>query len=91
MHEMWACRALAVGCGNHLDDLKKCWSDQNTTTRVVVRRGDDDGGVMNFHPEKDEASSCRGVQMRMARCVNKRATELNKRVRSSSSSSSRAG
>ena len=91
MHEMWACRALAVGCGNHLDDLKKCWSDQNTTTRVVVRRGDDDGGAMNFHPEKDEARSCRGVQMRMARCVNKRAAELNERVRSSSSSSSRAG
>ena len=26
-HEMWACWALALGCGNHLTDLRRCWSN----------------------------------------------------------------
>ncbi|KAL7450219.1 hypothetical protein ACHAWC_002173, partial [Mediolabrus comicus] len=29
-HEMWACRALALGCGNHLSNLKQCWSDASS-------------------------------------------------------------
>lgn len=24
-HEMWACRALAMGCGQHLSELRRCW------------------------------------------------------------------
>jgi hypothetical protein len=87
-HEMWACRALALGCGNHLDDLRRCWSDKNPITAVVTRRGDDG---MDFHedPKKDEKKSCRGIQISMARCVNRHAAELNERVRSSSSAAGR--
>ncbi len=24
-HELWACRALSIGCGNHVSDLRNCW------------------------------------------------------------------
>ncbi len=49
-----ACRALALGCGKHLSDLRQCWSDASS----VQSRGE-----ITFK-DGDSASSdasCRGV------------------------------
>ena len=75
-HELWACRALAVGCGNHLADLRRCWSDRHSASTVKMR----DGGVYFYEGTKEE-KSCRDIQMSMARCVNRHTEELNERER----------
>jgi hypothetical protein len=78
-HELWACRALALGCGNHLADLRRCWSDQHSVATVKMR----DEGTYFYEAGAKEETSCRAVQMSMARCVNRHAEELNERVRAS--------
>jgi hypothetical protein len=74
-HEMWACRALALGCGNHLSNLKQCWSDassvQQNTGEITFKDGD-----------SASDASCRGIQQQMARCVTKNAVELEQRMAS---------
>jgi hypothetical protein len=77
-HELWACRALALGCGNHLVDLRKCWSDQNSVATVTMR----DEGI-EFYKDPKEEKSCRSIQLSMARCVNRHTAELNERVKAS--------
>ena len=37
-HEILACRALALGRGDHLADLGRCWSEQQNPITKVVRR-----------------------------------------------------
>ena len=74
-HEMWACRALALGCGNHLSNLKQCWSDASSVQQSK--------GEITFK-DGDSASdaSCRGIQQQMARCVTKNTAELEQRIAS---------
>lgn len=76
-HELWACRALAVGCGGHLAELRQCWSDaeQNSLVESVTKEG------MEFYNDKSRDTSCRSIQVRMARCVNKNSSELHERVK----------
>lgn len=79
-HELWACRALAVGCGNHLADLRRCWDRQNSVATVVMREQDvKDEGVEFYKDPTEEDHSCRTIQMNMARCVNRHVAELNER------------
>jgi hypothetical protein len=66
-----ACRALALGCGNHLADLRRCWND--TTLKSAV--GD---AEISFENGSEEA--CRNIQIDMSKCVNKNAAELAQRV-----------
>ena len=71
-HEMWACRALALGCGNHLSDLRKCWSDASSVqNKGELTFKDDDSG---------SDASCSGIQQQMARCVVKNTAELKERM-----------
>ena len=70
-HELWACKALAVGCGNHLQDLRRCWSNQRS---IAVG----DNGGMTYY-KSDEEKSCSNIQVDMARCINKHTAELNER------------
>mmetsp|Transcript_6748 Transcript_6748/g.13886 ORF Transcript_6748/g.13886 Transcript_6748/m.13886 type:complete len:223 (-) Transcript_6748:149-817(-) len=35
-HELWACRALSIGCGNHVSNLRNCWDS-------VVSGGNSEG------------------------------------------------
>lgn len=73
-HEMWACRALALGCGNHLSDLRRCWSDAAS----VLNKGEFAIKVGDSGSAADAA--CRGIQQQMARCVSKNAAELKERM-----------
>lgn len=71
-HEMWACRALALGCGNHLSDLRRCWSDASSVqSKGELTFNDGDGG---------SDASCSGIQQQMARCVLKNTAELKERM-----------
>ena len=71
-HEMWACRALALGCGNHLSDLKRCWSDASSVqNKGELTFKDGDSGL---------DASCSGIQQQMARCVLKNTAELKERM-----------
>ncbi|KAL7442380.1 hypothetical protein ACHAXM_008377 [Skeletonema potamos] len=71
-HEMWACRALALGCGNHLSDLRRCWSDASSVQNK---------GELTFQDgDSGSDASCRGIQQHMARCVVKNTAELKERM-----------
>jgi hypothetical protein len=71
-HEMWACRALALGCGNHLSDLRRCWSDASSVQNK---------GELTFKDgDSGSDASCRGIQQQMARCVVKNTAELKERM-----------
>jgi hypothetical protein len=81
-HELWACRALAVGCGNHLADLRRCWDRQHSVSTVVLRtevKDEQDEGIEFYKDPMKEDHSCRTIQMNMARCVNRHVAELNER------------
>lgn len=69
-HELWACRALALGCGNHLTDLRRCLDDNNQKISQA-------SGEMQYHNEARK--TCRDIQVDMATCVNKNAAELDAR------------
>lgn len=72
-HEMWACRALALGCGNHLSDLRRCWSDASSSVQ--------NKGELTFKDgDSGSDASCRGIQQQMARCVVKNTAELKERM-----------
>eukprot|EP00573_Skeletonema_grethae_P002984 CAMPEP_0201687364 /NCGR_PEP_ID=MMETSP0578-20130828/1463_1 /ASSEMBLY_ACC=CAM_ASM_000663 /TAXON_ID=267565 /ORGANISM="Skeletonema grethea, Strain CCMP 1804" /LENGTH=216 /DNA_ID=CAMNT_0048171515 /DNA_START=60 /DNA_END=710 /DNA_ORIENTATION=- len=74
-HEMWACRALALGCGNHLSDLRRCWSDASSVQNK---------GELTFKDgDSGSDASCRGIQQQMARCVLKNTAELKERMAAS--------
>mmetsp|Transcript_16086 Transcript_16086/g.29155 ORF Transcript_16086/g.29155 Transcript_16086/m.29155 type:complete len:228 (-) Transcript_16086:84-767(-) len=72
-HELWACRALALGCGNHVGDLRRCWNDANLPAKKSST-----GNEITF--ENGNENSCRNIQVSMANCVNKHAAELAERV-----------
>mmetsp|Transcript_15760 Transcript_15760/g.26921 ORF Transcript_15760/g.26921 Transcript_15760/m.26921 type:complete len:227 (+) Transcript_15760:102-782(+) len=72
-HELWACRALALGCGNHLSDLRRCWNDADSPDDKSQAGNEITFGV-------GDEKSCRNIQINMANCVNKNAAELASRV-----------
>jgi hypothetical protein len=78
-HELWACRALAVGCGNHLADLRRCWDRQHSVSNVVLRTEVKEEGIEFYKDPTKEDHSCCTIQMNMARCVNRHVAELNER------------
>ena len=73
-HELWACRALALGCGGHVRDLRQCWMDAQIVD-AHAPTGGEGAGLQN-----GTRHSCQDVQMSLASCVNKRAAELAERV-----------
>lgn len=77
-HELWACRALAVGCGNILAELRQCWSDAERKSLVASKT--EEG--MEFYNDKSNDKSCRSIQLKMARCVNDNSSELHERIKS---------
>ena len=72
-HELWACKALAVGCGNFLSDLRQCWTQQQIED---AQRSENEG--MTYH--NSSRDSCRDIQINMGRCVKKNIKELDDRA-----------
>ena len=80
-HSVWACRALAVGCADHLVPLRKCL--QRTGSAAVHYEGSgnalaEDGGAIGGTGSVDE---CVLEQQALAQCVNVKLDELDKRFR----------
>jgi len=71
-HSVWACRAMAVGCADHLVPLRKCL--QRTGTTAVHYEG-------NAGATEDGGEECMLEQQAMAQCVNVKLDELDKRFR----------
>lgn len=74
-HELWACKALAVGCGNYLSDLRHCWSNNQQEQQKSMKKNEDGMTYHNGNTDK----SCRTIQVDMARCVNTNKAELEER------------
>ena len=79
-HSVWACRALAVGCADHLVPLRKCL---RRTGSAAVHYEGSSGGALT----EDEGSNggsvdeCVLEQRALAQCVNVKLDELDKRFR----------
>ena len=72
-HELWACKALAVGCGNFLSELRQCWTQQQIED---AQRSENEG--MTYH--NNNRDNCRDIQIVMGRCVKKNIKELDDRA-----------
>ena len=78
-HSVWACRALAVGCADHLPPLRKCL--QRTGTVATHYEGNTAGGDTDDAFSNDSADECILEQQALAQCVNIKLEELDKRFR----------
>ncbi|KAL7518423.1 hypothetical protein ACHAWX_005141 [Stephanocyclus meneghinianus] len=80
-HELWACRALALGCGSYLSDLRRCW-DENAQIHARNNSPADDSSEIEYEDRGGSfrADACREIQQHMAKCVTKNATELAERI-----------
>lgn len=72
-HELWACKALAVGCGNFLSDLRQCWTQQ----QIEDAQRSENEGITYHNSSRD---NCRDIQIDMGRCVKKNIKELDDRA-----------
>lgn len=77
-HELWASRALALGCGNYLADLRRCWSDANHNPDEQSVVGD---GISFYNNNREKEKVCRQIQQDMASCVKNNFADLEKRMK----------
>jgi hypothetical protein len=78
IHELWACRALALGCGGYLKDLKRVMNDD--TEAKVQKEMTDTSSEIVFEDRKSREDEAKEIQQMMAKCVTKNATELAERI-----------
>ncbi len=74
-HELWACRALSLGCGNYVGDLRRCWKE-NSSDKPQNQTDSFEGSEISY----EGRDSCRKIQQDMARCVTRNARELTERM-----------
>ena len=81
IHELWACRALAVGCGSYLKDLRQLWNDdaQISIRNEMAAENSSSSGII-YHDQKTTEANAREIQQMMAKCVTKNASELAGRI-----------
>ena len=75
-HLVWSCRAVAIGCGKDLGELKKCFEDEGPL-RILSAPGT----AYEGSDKKKAKIPCRKVQEALGNCVNKGAYELYERRR----------
>jgi hypothetical protein len=78
IHELWACRALALGCGGYLGELKEVWNEESLVSLQNVSSGSN--SEITFEDRKDSEAKAREIQQMMAKCVTKNASELAERL-----------
>lgn len=76
-HLVWSCRAVAIGCGRELGELKKCFEDEGPL-RILSAPGT---AYEDADKKKKVQIPCRQVQEAMGNCINKGAYELYERRR----------
>ncbi|CAJ1967572.1 unnamed protein product [Cylindrotheca closterium] len=86
-HLVWSCRAVAIGCGKDLGELKKCFEDEGPL-RILSAPGT---AYEESDNNKKAKIPCRKVQESLGNCVNKGAYELYERRRKQQSNGSVEG
>lgn len=77
-HELWACRALALGCGGHLKDLRQVWNEENLVT--AQNDSETSSSEITYEDRKSCEDKAREIQQKMAKCVTNNASELAERI-----------
>ena len=80
-HSVWACRALAVGCADHLVPLRKCLQRTGTVATHYEGSTGAAGGAADDGFSNGSADECILEQRALAQCVNVKLEELDKRFR----------
>lgn len=82
IHELWACRALALGCGSYLKDLRQLWNDDaQISLRNEMAAEDSSTSEIIYEDRKTTTEAdAREIQQMMAKCVTKNASELAGRI-----------
>ena len=78
-HSVWACRALAVGCADHLVPLRKCLQRTGTTATHYEGSAAEASNQDGF--SNGSVDECILEQRALAQCVNIKLEELDKRFR----------
>jgi len=81
IHELWACRALALGCGNYLKDLRRVM-DEDIEITMQKESSTDTKSEITYYEKQNSAreKETREIQQMMAKCVTKNASELAERI-----------
>jgi len=86
-HALWACRAIATGCGSTLVELRTCLNDQGKDAALSTPAAyDGDHGGDNCDrnnaaaPTRTVIVPCGDVQRRLASCVAAEARDLRHRA-----------
>lgn len=77
-HELWACRALALGCGGHLRDLRLVTNEAQEL--AIQREMSDESGEITYEDRKSSDDKAKEIQQMMVKCITKNATELSERM-----------
>ena len=77
-HELWACRALALGCGSFLKDLRQVWDQETLVTSQ--NEFETKTNEIIYEDRKSREDIAREIQQKMAKCVTKNASELAQRI-----------
>mmetsp|Transcript_5255 Transcript_5255/g.12545 ORF Transcript_5255/g.12545 Transcript_5255/m.12545 type:complete len:188 (+) Transcript_5255:228-791(+) len=85
-HLVWSCRAVAIGCGRELAEVKKCF-DEEGPLRILSAPGTAYEQGSSSDQNNKKKIPCRQVQEALGNCVNKGAHELYERRRKKQSSS----
>jgi len=96
-HALWACRAIATGCGKDLVELRNCMKEYGTKSILRCRSGYEEHGsagttvAVNDTAEKDRiagdtshstpAVPCADLQRKLANCVGVEVRELQQRLK----------
>ena len=78
-HALYACKALALGCGSDLMNMKNCFVEQlGTTNPSSIHYESKDGG-------ESSSTKCHLEQRKVGDCIRKNMKELNERIEKRSS------
>mmetsp|Transcript_34337 Transcript_34337/g.39118 ORF Transcript_34337/g.39118 Transcript_34337/m.39118 type:complete len:203 (-) Transcript_34337:306-914(-) len=83
-HCMWGCRAVALGCSEHIIDLRQCFRKSHTKEQVLniakfSYEGDLNGSSGTTNSEV-ETIPCREIQQILGKCVAEKAAILQQRI-----------
>ena len=78
-HALWACRAVAVGCGLELGNLKRCFDEEGPMSVLSNPQNQYEGKAPKSR--KGGEIPCGGLQQQVGQCVNTGLRELDERER----------
>ena len=84
-HALYACKALALGCGSDLMKMKNCFVEQLGTTNPSSIHYDSNDGGGGESSLSSSSTKCHLEQRKVGDCIRKNMNELNERLEKRSS------